>query len=238
MGRAIALLAGVLALTACARLERYVQEASAELHQTFAKPLHYRLAGADAASRKSFDEGLERLRAGDHRAAVTAFNRALWDVERLERRALRLEELSDLHVALAKAYTGLGRPQWAEEHRWIAERAREAVGRDPLGTWPQGMERARTAYLEARFPEALTAWRDTLVDLEDVADSRSRIRRVEAVRCYLALTHWALGDEDRVRDELRRLAALDASMAICEREAPPSMRILITEVQKTRQGLN
>jgi hypothetical protein len=233
-GAVVAALACLAMTGGCARFERYVREAGAELHQTMARPLQYRMAGADPAVRRKVDVGLERVRSGDHRGAVVALNIALWDVERMADRPLRLEELAHLHDVLAQAYGGQQRVKWADEQRHIAQRSRSAAGRAALGTWPQALARAKEAYLAARFPEALIAFRELLVDLEDVADTRFRLRQIEAVRCYLALTHWALGDEERVRDELMRLAALDATVAACDRESPPAMRALIADVQKAR----
>jgi len=201
-------------------------------------PVEYRKAGADPSIRRSLDQGLEHLRAGDHRAAVNALNRAVWDVELLERRSLRLAELSEVYQSLARAYVGLQRPRWAEEQRQVAAGLHEAAARDARGTWVQAMTRARAAYVAAQFQDALAGWRDALVDLEDVHDIVTRVKQVEVVRCYLALTHFALGDEERVRDELQRLAVFDASVKTCGREAPPSVRVLISEVQRARGGLN
>lgn len=230
--------ASVLAATGCASLERLSDGLAATLQGRVSRPIEYRLAGADPSIRRSLDLGLDSLRAGDHRKAVVVLNRAIWDLERLEKRSLRLEELAETYQALAHAYVGLQRVAWAQEQRQLGARLREAIGRDARGTWVQAMTRARAAYVAAHFKEALTGWRDALVDLEDVHDIVTRVRQVEVVRCYLALTHFALGDEERVRDELQRLVALDASVTRCAREAPPSVRVLISEVQKLSGGVN
>jgi hypothetical protein len=197
-------------------------------------PLEYRLAGADPRIRQGFEHGLSRLDAGDHPGALAALNRALWDLERLDRRSLRIEEMAELYLALARAYEGLRRGPWAEEHRQLAARVRQAGGRGPETRWVQTRERARAAYLSARFRDALAGLHDLLADLEDVLDPVSRVAHVEMARCYLAFTHWALGDEARVRDELERLAVLDGSLAACRREAPPAVRALIGQVQRKR----
>jgi hypothetical protein len=236
--RAGALAGCVAGLTACVQVQALTREISTGLHSTLSRSMHYRLAGADPAARRNLDQGLARLSDGNPRAAVAALNRALWDIERLEPRPLRLRELTEVHDALARAYTGLDRPRWAAEQQQLADRLRDASRREAAGTWPQSMARARGAYLAAQFPEALGGWRDVLVDLEDVADARFRLRHVERMRCFLALTHFALGDEARARDELQRLAALDASVAGCGREAPPSVRVLISEAQRQQRGLN
>lgn len=197
-------------------------------------PLEYRLAGADPATRRDLAEGLRRLDAGDHSGAVTALNRALWELERLERRLLRLEEIATLHEALGRAYLGLRREAWAREHARLAAGVRQAAGRRPEARWVHTRQRARTAYLAARFADALAGLHDLLVELEDVGDPASRVRHVEMARCYLALTHFALGDEGRVRDELERLAALDGSLAACRQQAPPAVRAIMAQVQGPR----
>jgi hypothetical protein len=143
-----------------------------------------------------------------------------------------MDEVATLYEALGRAYLGLNRGAWAEEHARLAARVRLAADRGPAARWVQTRERARTTYLTARFRDALAALHELLVDLEDVADPGQRLAHVETARCYLAFTHWALGDEARVRDELERLAAHDGSLAACRREAPPAVRAVITQVQK------
>jgi hypothetical protein len=219
----LGLVLGALALSGCAWS-----------NNTVVMPLEYRLAGADPQVRKGFEQGLERLEAGDHPAALGALNRALWDLERLDRRSLRIEEMADLYLALARTYRGLRREPWAEEHRQLAARVRQAGDRPAEVRWVQTKERARAAYLGARFRDALSGLHDLLVELEDVLDPAQRVAHVEMARCYLAFTHWALGDEARVREELERLAALDGSLTACRREAPPAVRALISQVQKKR----
>jgi hypothetical protein len=225
--RIAVLVAGLAVAAGCARVEGIARDAASAWQAQVARPVQYRMAGVDPAVRHNLERGMERLEAGDHRAAADALNRAVWDVERLDDRPLRLAELADVYGALARAYAGLEQLRWADEQRHLGVRVREAAGRAARGTWVQALERARGAYVAARFREALGGFHEALVDLQDVADGATRVRQAEVARCYLALTHFALGDEARLREELRRLAALDASVAACRREAPPSVRALI-----------
>lgn len=234
--RVTALAACVAALAACARLERFSVDVASSFRAYLVRPIQYRMAGVDPALRRNLAEGLRRVEAGEPRAAIDALNRAIWDVERLDDRGLRLVELADIHHGLVRAYAALGRPAWAEEQRVLRDRIWLAGQREAAGTWVQAMERARSAFVGARFREAVSAWHDALADLQDVADARTRVKQGELARCYLALTHFALGDEARVREELRRLAALDPSVATCRRHAPPAVRAMIAELSHVRRA--
>jgi hypothetical protein len=75
-----------------------------------------------------------------------------------------------------------------------------------------------------------------LVDLEAVTHAPARAKLLEEARCYLVFTYFALEEGDRARDELERIAALDASLAYCAREAPPAVRPLIEDVQRARRA--
>jgi hypothetical protein len=220
----------VLGLAACA----LALSGCAWSRDAIVMPIEYRLAGADSGAREGLVHGLQRLDAGDHPGALAALNRALWDLQRLDRRLLRMEEVATLYEALGRAYLGLHRQAWAREHAELAVRVRQAAERGREARWVQTRERARQAYVAARFRDARAGLQDLLVDLEDVIDPATRVRQAEMARCYLAFTHFALGDEERVRDELHRLAALDGTLAACRGPAPPAVRGIIARVQAER----
>src|SRR2546425_9606150 len=46
------------------------------------------------------------FRSKNYPGALAALNRAVWDVEGIQRRPLRLTELGDVYEALRRAYTG------------------------------------------------------------------------------------------------------------------------------------
>lgn len=222
--RLLTLAACLVAVASCATVERVTQAA---------KPVKYRLAGADIELRKNLDRGLTQLKGENHRGALVSLNRALWDLERIEKRWLRLEDLAETHQALADVYAALRKPAWAEAQRKLSLALIDHARRDAGSGFPeQSLARAKEAYASARFREAVSALGQALVHLEDVTDTPARVRRLEEARCYLAFTHFALDEEDRVRDEIERLWTLDASLAFCRREAPPGVRPLIGEVQK------
>ena len=110
--RALALLglAGLLA-GGCAT----TQELTRDLPGT--KLVKYTIAGADREQRAGLDRGLSQLRALEYDAAARSLRQAVWDMEQIEKPWLRLEELGEVHEALADAYTGLAKTQWSEEQR-------------------------------------------------------------------------------------------------------------------------
>jgi len=229
---AIAWLLAVLALApGCATVREVVREVPERINQA-TKPVKYALAATHVRRRDSLERGLEQLRAGDHRAALRSLHRALWDLERIEKRWLRLEELAEAHLAIADAYAALKRPQWAVEHRALAAALADYPGRDEAAPPPhRALARAKSAYQAARFRDATVALGQALVELEGIGHTPARIASLEEARCYLALAHYALDQEERAREEIRRLAALDDSVVTCRREAPPVVQQLIRDVQ-------
>ncbi len=197
------------------------------------KPVKYKMAGADIELRKHLDRGLTQIKEENYRGALGSLNRAVWDLERVESRWLRLEDLAEVHQALADAYAGLRKPSWAEEARKLSLALTEQVRRDPEGDWPErSLARAKEAYAKAQFRASLGILGQALVDLEDVAQTALRVRRLEETRCYLAFTFLALEEEDRSKEELERLWTLDPTLAFCSREAPPAIRRLVGEVRR------
>jgi tetratricopeptide (TPR) repeat protein len=158
----------------------------------------------------------------------------VWDIEGIQRRSLRLVELADVYAGLARAYAAVGKADVAEEHRQMAAALAEANDRDPAPHPLAVLTQAKDAYSTARFREALTVFRAALVDLEDLSDRETRIQQLAQTRCYLAFTYFAGQDRERVRDELRRLAALDGTLSTCTPEAPPGVRSLMADVLRTQ----
>lgn len=233
----LALATLTLTVTGCASSERFVRDLREGFDGRVIRPVQYRMAGADPESGRHLEQGLAELRAGNPHASVPLLNRALWDIERIENRSLRLKEIARAYGALASAYGGLGRRTWSDEHRRISAAVAERASRDEGGDVASiTFSRARRAYASAQFREALYGWHLTLVELESVGDTWSRVRQLEQARCYVALTHFALEDEDRVKEELYRLWAFDTTLASCARQAPPAVRRLIVEIQKKQRG--
>jgi tetratricopeptide (TPR) repeat protein len=228
------LLAGVLWLAGCATVERVTQDVSGELPAPVATPVKYALAGADTHHRRSLERGLTQLRGENYQGAINTLNGALWDLERVDRRWLRLEELAEAHRALGDAYRGLRKAEWAEEHRTLAMTLAAHARQAAVGAAQGSLLRGKDAYASASFREALAAFRQALVDLENLADPITRRSSLEEARCYLALTHVALDEADRAREEFQRLGALDPSLAFCMRQAPPTVRRLIGTPPRTR----
>ncbi len=220
----------------CATFEQAGTEATKGFQSHIAKPVLYKLAGADPAARVNLERGQAELDARDYRAAVLALNRAVWDVERIQKRSLRLAELSETYERLGQAYLGLGHAGVAEEHRRMARALEDAAVRERSTTSAYALAPAKEAYLSAQFPKAVKALRQALIDLEDLLDPDIRIIQLAETRCYLALSYFAAQEHDRVVDQLRRLWAYDVSMTACTRDAPPAVRVLIADVQK-KKGL-
>jgi hypothetical protein len=71
-----------------------------------------------------------------------------------------------------------------------------------------------------------------LVDLQGLTHPAARVNALEEARCYRALVFVALDQEERARDELRRLLALDPTLTFCRSHAPPAVRLLMRGVQR------
>jgi len=220
----------VLALVLCGVLA----PACASVTET-TRSVKYTLAGANTGARKTLESGLLHLKAENYPAALGALNRAIWELERIEEPALRLEELAAAHHALADVYSSLRKSEWAEEQRALANALSERRLQSPDGFSPeQGLARGKSAYGAARFREAAAAFSRALVDLEEIKHPPARIKSLEEARCYLAFSYFALDDRDRAKEEFRRLASLDGSLTFCYQEAPPAIRQLMAQVREGR----
>ena len=77
----------------------------------------------------------------------------MWDVEQIDEPSLRLEELVEIHQTLAGAYTGLGKTQWSEEQRALAQALVEYRRREDGSASPEAaLAKAKTAYQAASVP--------------------------------------------------------------------------------------
>ena len=227
-----------LALTAgCASVERAASGTSKSFETHVSRPMRYKLAGASPEARANLELGLRELDARSYRAAITALNHAVWDLEQIRDRALRLSELREVYDALARAYYSLGVLEVAEEQRWMARGLAEAAERVPADGAPEALAHAKEAYTTARFHDAGRQLRRALIDLEDVSELERRVAQLAHARCYLALSYYAVQDHERVREELRRLWALEPSMRACVRESPPGLRAMIAEIQRKPKDL-
>jgi len=223
LGLAIALLTA-----SCAAVEDVTRQLPAAT-----RPIKYRLAGADPELGRNLDQGWAQLKDGNHLRAVGALNRALWDLERIETRWLRLEDLAEAHRALADAYGALRRGSWADDHRRLSQALAESARRDPPVASPEAtLGRGRDAYARAQFRDAVIVLGQAVVDLEAVTYPPARVKLLEEVRCYLAFAYFALDELDRARDELERVWALDPSLSFCAKMASPAIRRLIADVQR------
>ncbi len=137
------------------------------------KFVKYTMAGADREQRANLDRGLSQLRAREYDASVRSLRLALWDVELIDEPSLRLEELVEVHQTLAEAYTGLGKNQWSEEQRALAQALVEYGRRQNESGSPEAaLAKAKAAYQTAHFREAVTAFGQVLVELEGVSPRR------------------------------------------------------------------
>jgi len=196
------------------------------------KFMKYTVAGADRKQRASLDRGLTQLRAGEYDPAARSLRRAIWDVELIDKPSLRLEELVEVHQALAEAYTGLGKNQWSEEQRALAQALVEYGRLENGSRSPEtALAKARAAYQAAHFREAVTAFGQALVELEGLSPTSVRLKSLVDARCHLMLAYFALGQSERAGEEVRRLAAWDGATASCGRQAPPPVRTLIRDVE-------
>lgn len=224
----IGLIAAVctLAVAGCATLDKTAQ--------TVVTPMKYVWAGADSGLRANLQHGLAQLEAADAHGAVRSLNRAIWDLQRIEDRGLRMEELARAHQAMGDAYMSARKPGWAEDE-WrlaaaFAARSREAA---VAGNGPSPLHRGKAAYASAHFPDSVSSLRQALVDVAETDGLLTRLRHLEEAYCYLAFSYVALGQEDRAKEEFQRLVALDASVTLCSCAAAPKVRRLISEVQRS-----
>jgi len=196
------------------------------------KFIKYKMAGADLERRANLDRGLTQIRACEYEGAVRSLHQAIWDIEQIEDESLRVEELVEVHQALAEAYNGLKKNQWGGEQRTLAQALVEYGRRDNDSGSPEAaMAKAKTAYQAAQFREAVSGFGQALVELEGVSPTPARLRSLVDARCHLMLAYFALGRSDRAGEEVRRLAALDGATVSCARQAPPPVRTLIRSVE-------
>ena len=196
------------------------------------KCVKYTMAGADLEQRANLDHGRTQLRAGDYDGAVRSLHQAIWDVEQIEDELLRVEELVEVHQALAEAYGGLKKSQWSGEQRALAQALGQYGRREhEPGSSEAALAKARTAYQTAQFREAVAGFGQALVELEGVSPTPVRLRSLVDARCHLMLAYFALGRSERAGEEVRRLAALDGATVLCARQAPPPVRTLIRSVE-------
>src|SRR5206468_1134952 len=195
----LALVAGCLSLSACASMAKVSTDATTILQTHIVRPVRYRLAGADPDARANLSRGQRELQAKNYPGALAALNRAVWDVEGIQRRPLRLTELGDVYEALRRAYTGLGMPKVAEEHLRMAIALTEARARDQAAEPSHVLARAKDAYAAARFRDALRLLRAALVDLEDLSDGEMRVKHLAP--CHAPRSRDGAIERQRCRDE-------------------------------------
>jgi len=196
------------------------------------KLVKYTLAGADREQRASLERGLSQLRAREYDAAARSLRQAMWDVEMIEEPSLRLEELIEVHQALAEVYTGLGKTPWSGEQKALAQALAEYRRRETESPSPDAaLARAKAVYQAAQFREAVTVFGRALVELEGLSPTQARLKSLVDARCHLVLANFALGRSERAGEEVRRLAALDGATESCRRQAPPPVRALIGTVE-------
>src|SRR6266478_5735662 len=153
--------------------------------------------------RASLDRGLTQLRAGEYDTAVRSLRQAMWDVEQIDQPSLRLEELVEVHQTLAAAYAGLGKNQWSEEQRALAQALVEYGRRENGSGSPEtALAKAKSAYQAAHFREAVTAFGQALVELEGLSPTPVRLKSLVDARCHLVLAYFALGRSDRAGEEV------------------------------------
>ncbi len=223
----VGLIAGVcsLAVAGCAALDRTTE--------TVVTSVNYAWVGADTGLRTNLQHGLTLLEAADAQGAVRSLNRAIWDLQRIEDRGLRIGELAQAHRAIGNAYWSVRKPDWAEDEWRLAAaftaRFRQAAA---PGHGPSPLDRGKAAYVAAQFPDSVFWLRRALVDLEEADEFLARLKHLEEAHCYLGFAYVALGQEERAKEEFQRLVALDASVTFCSCAAAPKVRRLISEVQR------
>jgi hypothetical protein len=224
-----------IAVAGCATVEKVSTDAKLGFESRITKPFVYRFSGVDPVVRDNLNRGRSELAARNYRGAVPLLNRAVWDLERIQRRGLRLGELVVVYDGLAQAHLAIGADDLAREHRRVSQALGEAEARSPASGVTQALSKAKDAYVSARFRDAVRGLQQALIDLEDIEDLDTRVRRLADARCYLAFAYFATEQRERVRDELRRLWALDPSLDMCRHEAPPGVRALIVDVQRKQK---
>jgi tetratricopeptide (TPR) repeat protein len=215
----------------------FVQELTRDLPGV--KRVKYTIAGAECEQGASLRRGLTQLDAGEYHTAARSLRQAMWDVEEINKPWLRLEELVEVHQALAEAYAGLGKKRWSEEQRALAQALVEYRRRERgSGSAEKVLAKAKATYNTAQFREAVTAFGHALVELEGVSPTPVRLKALEEARCHLVLAHFALGQPERAVEEVRRLAARGGATVSCRRQAPPPIQELIraVETSETRSG--
>jgi tetratricopeptide (TPR) repeat protein len=215
----------------------FVQELTRDLPGV--KRVKYTIAGAECEQGASLRRGLTQLDAGEYHTAARSLRQAMWDVEEINKPWLRLEELVEVHQALAEAYAGLGKKRWSEEQRALAQALVEYGRRERgSGSAEKVLAKAKATYNTAQFREAVTAFGHALVELEGVSPTPVRLKALEEARCHLVLAHFALGQPERAVEEVRRLAARGGATVSCRRQAPPPIQELIraVETSETRSG--
>ena len=226
-GWRVGLIAGLCALagSGCATLDRAAD--------TFMTPVKYAWVGAGSGLRTNLERGLAQLEAADAQGAVRSLNDALWDLQRIEDRGLRMEELARAHRAMGEAYSSVRKPDWAEDE-WSLAAAFAARSRQApvAGDGSSLLTRGKAAYMSAQFPDSVLWLRRSLVDLEEADGFYARLKHREEAHCYLGFAYVALGQEERAKEEFQRLVALDASVTSCSCMAAPKVRRLIGEVQR------
>src|SRR5262249_60680201 len=110
------------------------------------KPVTYRFVGIDPALRTNLDNARRQLAARNYRGAMPLLNKAVWDIERIHRRALRLDELVTVYNGLAQAHAAMGADDLAEEQRRLSRGLSEGATRAPAGGVVQWLARAESAY--------------------------------------------------------------------------------------------
>jgi tetratricopeptide (TPR) repeat protein len=203
------------------------------------KRVKYTMAGAKCEQRASLERGLTQLGAGEYHTAARSLRQAMWDVEEIDKSWLRLEELVEVHQALAEAYAGLGKKRWSEEQRALAQ-ALIKYGRreNGFGSAENALVKAKASYKAAQFPEAVVAFGHALVELEGLSPTPVRLKALEEARCHLVFAYFALGQPERAGEEVRRLAARGGATVSCRRQAPPPIQEVIRAVEtgETRNG--
>ena len=201
---------------------------------TLVTPVKYAWVGADRGLRTHLQRGLTQLASADSQGAVRSLNRAIWDLQRIEDRGLRMEELARAHRAIGDAYRSGQKPDWAQDE-WKLAAAFDARSVQAVvpGDRPSPLDRGKAAYVSAHFPDSVFWLRRALVDVEEAEEFFARLKQLEEAHCYLGFAYVALGQEDRAREEFHRLAALDASVTFCSCAAAPKARRLISDVQRS-----
>jgi hypothetical protein len=229
---AAASVALALIAAGCASGDQAGGDASATHSPRLSRPMRYRLAGEDVKLRRYLDHAETELKASDYSGAVASVNKALWSLEGIDKRTLRLTELADAYDALARANAGLGNADMADEQRRTARALLDAIGQEPPVNPAARVAQGKKAYRAAQFGEAIRLLRQAVVDLEEVPFEEVRIIHLVEARCYLAFSYYAADDHARMRDELTRVWAQDPALTVCRRDAPPAVRSVIFEIQR------